>query len=499
MKAFYRLPVSLTLVCAILLGMMPFALAAPVELTPDQTQKVETLVESFANAYRAKDLGALEALSDKKKDADSLARAGFTMLFNRIFNDEMGDATFDAVESSVSENRLIGDCIVTRVAFDETIRTADGTTSKNERRWILNLVERDGELKIDEAVEEILGGSFNPQTRAFASEKGHYSVTIPDGWTPVHAPPILGGIVPDSFAAVAPDLESFVLLGFVQMPLKVSAQQAVEADAAGLQRMAKDYVREGGSEVEVAGMPGYQLFSEFALKEDSPGFALEEDSSGRRHRREQLYFAKDDILYFLVFDALPPEQFDTLKPAVDAMMDSFAFAASEEGLSPQQKVAEELGQGSVTGRTYTNEEFNCFIAAPEGWEIDTSPNPGHLVQMKHKGDNSIARLLGADLKDRSPKIPPLKDAVEVRLKQVEAVVQDFKEVSRRDTTVQGVPAIESVQTYSLEGLGKFEIKELTVIRDGIYYLILCQAVGPQTLEQLGPDFDRIIRSFGFVK
>jgi len=83
---------------------------------------------------------------------------------------------------------------------------------------------------------------------------------------------------------------------------------------------------------------------------------------------------------------------------------------------------------------------------------------------------------------------------------VKTLVEDFKEVSRKDVTVEGeFPAIQSVQTYTVQGLGKFHIKEVTVMRGGTYYLILCQAVEPDSYAELEPDFDRIIDSFGFVQ
>jgi hypothetical protein len=168
-------------------------------------------------------------------------------------------------------------------------------------------------------------------------------------------------------------------------------------------------------------------------------------------------------------------------------------------------VAAHLAQGTVHDRVYASEEFNCFIAAPEGWEIQTSPNPAHLVEMRYTEGNSLARLLGAKGLEAVPDdegtegTDILHQAFGQRLEAVKAIVEDFKEVSREEVDVQGAPGILSVQTYSVEGLGKFHVKEITVVRDGTYYLVLCQAVEPDSYEDLEPDFDRIIESFGFVQ
>ena len=94
-------------------------------------------------------------------------------------------------------------------------------------------------------------------------------------------------------------------------------------------------------------------------------------------------------------------------------------------------MAAEQAKGTVTGRVYSSKEFNCFIAAQEGWEIRTSPNPAHLVEMQYAEGKSIARLIAAKGLQPTDK---LNDIFEKRLDAVKQIVQDFSESSRQEVT-----------------------------------------------------------------
>ena len=168
----------------------------------------------------------------------------------------------------------------------------------------------------------------------------------------------------------------------------------------------------------------------------------------------------------------------------------------DEKLSRQEAVAAEQAEGTVAGRVYSSKEFNCFIGAPEGWEIRTSPNPAHLVEMQYSQGMSIARLIAAK---GLPSTAKLEDIFIQRLDAVKKIVQDFSESSRQEVTIHDVPGIESIHSYYLEGFGQFNVKEVTIIRDGIYYLILCQCIEPDDFVVLEKDFDKIIGSFGFIQ
>jgi hypothetical protein len=159
-------------------------------------------------------------------------------------------------------------------------------------------------------------------------------------------------------------------------------------------------------------------------------------------------------------------------------------------------VAAEQAIGQVTGRVYTSSQFNCFIAAPSGWQIATSLNPAHLVEMHYQKCRSLARLIA--VKGLGPDAT-VDEVFNRRLDSLKPVVTDFNEVRRTETVLAGMPAIESVQTFKIEELGVFHVKEVTVLLDGIYYLILCQCIEPYNLAVLEKDFDAIIRSLGFTQ
>jgi hypothetical protein len=212
-------------------------------------------------------------------------------------------------------------------------------------------------------------------------------------------------------------------------------------------------------------------------------------------KRMRVYIAETPMLYFFVCDAVGPEKFDGLAPQFQAVVSSLRLLPAEGGVDRQQAMAAEQAKGGVSGRVYTSQEFNCFIAAPEGWEIRTSPNPAHLAEMQYTRGKSIARLIAA--KGMTPE--KLEDVVAKRIDQVRAIVQEFSESSRRTVTLRATPGVESIQTFRVPELGVFHVKEVTLIRDGIYYLILCQCISPDDFAVLEPDFDRIIQSFGFIQ
>jgi len=238
--------------------------------------------------------------------------------------------------------------------------------------------------------------------------------------------------------------------------------------------------------MKVGDLPGYKMVSEFCIE-------------NQRRKRQRVYLIHNPFLYFFVCDAVPPENYDGLKQEFANIVQSFRIIQPEEGISLKEQVVAEFGQGSISGRVYTNEEYNCFIAAPEGWELITSANPAHLAEMHYKQGKSIARLIGAKGQLAPPPSFDLHEVVEERMKGFKKLIKDFSESSRRDVTIAGVPAVESVHSYHIEGVAHIKAKEVTLVKDGIFYLIICQAMEPDKYETLEKDFDQIIASFGFIK
>jgi hypothetical protein len=336
--------------------------------------------------------------------------------------------------------------------------------------------------------------TYDDQSRVFSSVKGKYAVAVPDGWLPLKGSSAfgVGALTPDALIVLAPDLQSQVMIGFIQLPMKLgdddaeTAQKRVLADMEMEKRMGLGHQVFDQGKARIAGLDGYRVVTQF---EEMTG-------GGIAHKRMRVYLSDHPMLYVLVCDAIGPEQYDTLQPQFDALVSSFHLLPVDTGLSRREAMAAETAQGAVSGRVYTSDKFNCFIAAPEGWDIRTSPNPGHLVEMQYTDGKSIARLVASQ---GLPESVQLGEVVSSRIDKVKAVTQGFKEKSRKEITVWEIPAIESVQTYGLEGFGTFHIKEWTLIRDNTYYLILCQCIEPDDYSVLEKDFDRILQSFGFIQ
>jgi hypothetical protein len=489
MKTSTSFPVMIGLLSAVLLtGSGSWAQPS---ISPELKQQATTLVESMSQAYQSKNVDAMMELFDPDLAGD--VRATYAVAFERIFG-----KNFRRAESTLTSIQPTASRVALTVSVVEHYTTKEGKPERQPQSYILFARQKEGQLVLCEFAQVILGEDFDPATRVYRSSKGRYSLQIPERWTPVKAPLILQGIAPDSVCFMAPDLESSCTLGFVQLPMSVEVKDAVYADVAVAKRLTRDHkILEEGS-ASVAELDGYYVISEFS----ELGAANE---SGEQHlplskgarRRMRVYLSSPPLLYFFVFDAIPPGVFDKLKPDFSALAGSFAILPADEDRTPEEMVAEQLAHGAVSGRVYTSEEFNCFIAAPDGWEIRTSPNPAHLVEMRYSKGKSIARLLAA--KGLPPGPDVLKTSFEARLEAVKGIVENFNETSRRDVTIHGVPAIESIHTYSLEGLGRFHIKEVTVVRDDTYYLILCQAIEPDAFIDLEPHFDQIIESFGFIQ
>ena len=449
--------------------------------TPGPDQQVRAIIEQY-NAFTAvKDVNGLMALYHPQMD------------FPPLDSNTMRKGVEGSLKTQKIPSRLVlldvlppGKTLGARVRYSEST----GEVSKETSLFVLR--PHEGSLRICGIYTEADPNAFDPKTRIYTSRKGKLSLRIPEGWTVLSASALLGGMVPDSVYVLAPDLRSSLTLGFVQLPMRLgpddlaSAQKGLEADSAMERRFTTDHRIVEQGPTQVAGRQAFRMVSEFR--------PLKTNGDGRKRLR--VYLSEHPMLYFFLCDAIPPEAYQTLVPQFESIISSLDLAPAQGDLTRQEAMAAEQAQGTVTGRVYTSTEYNCFIAAPEGWEIHTSPNPAHLVEMPYTKGKSLARLIASKgLKETDT----LKDVFAMRLDSLRQIVQDFNETSRRDVTVANTPGIESVQTFKVEGLGEFHVKEVTLIRDKTYYLVLCQCIEPDDFAVLEKDFDRIIQSFGFVQ
>ena len=461
------------------------------QVSPDLERQVKSLNKTYDNYYQKKDFEGLMTLFDND----------FSFVFSGTGKEELKhmvkeiskERNYLKVETTIRSIQPKDDFIIVKTSVLKKWQTAVGKEEEHTTNYVLFLRERNGQLLINTSSMDIDEGTFDPVSRIYQSKKGKYSIEIPKKWMPLKQPIALRGICPDAVVALAPDFKSCVVLGFVQLPFPIPPKQAVETDEATTKRMASEYKLYEQEETKIGDLPGYRSVSEFKIEKE-PGSKFKVKDNYRK--RERAYFSYKPFLYFFICDAIPPEKYEGLKQDFNSILHSFKIISPGEGLSLKEEVAAEYGQGNISGQVYTNKEYGCFIAAPDGWEIRTSANPAHLAEMQYKNGKSIVRLIGAKGLKPSDKVHKM---FEKRLGAVKGIVQDFKEISRRDVTIQSISGVESVQTYYIDVLGHFKVKEVTLVRNGIYYLILCQAIEPDKYETLEKDFDQIINSFGFIQ
>jgi hypothetical protein len=448
----------------------------------DVTNQVRTFVDSLQTAYNQKDADKVVSHFDP---------TCFDMLdsFKKSLQKSMDTGDAPQVRMQVLSATRYDAGIMAKIATTKIRPTKEEAKEQTE---IFILKPHGNQLKLMGTYEAPNEGTYDEKTRIFSSTKGKYTVIVPEGWFALKAYGFLNTATADSMIVLAPDLQSQVMMDVVQMPLKLGKDDAETAKIGALadvdveKRMTANHQVFEEGPTRVAGMDGYRIVAGF-----------EGNGSGiSARKRIRIYLADQQMLYFLVCDAIGPEQYDFLSPQFEALISSFRLLPVEEGVSRQEAMAENQAQGEVSGQVYTSEEFNCFIAAPEGWEIQTNPTPAHLAAMQYTAGKSIARLVAA--KDL-PESVKLDEVVSSRIEQVKAVTKEFTEASRRNITLQDTPGIESVQTYTIEGLGRFHIKEWTFIHDKTYYLILCQCIEPDDYTLLEKDFDKILKSFGFIR
>jgi hypothetical protein len=456
--------------------------ASSQKAAPQTEQKVRDVIEAWNTRYKQRDIdGMLELLHPGcEEPPKEFLRHGLRREF------EIQEEP-QKTEYSIRKITEYEDKVAARVS-DVKFRGE----KKEENNVLYVFKPYENELLISGLYEQLDSNDFDVKTGVYKSNKGKFSLAIPEGWIPLKGIWFLRGLTPESITILAPDLESKVMMGLVQLPMKVgpddatTAQKAVEADTAVEKRESAEYAVHEQGPVSLSGTRGYKLITVFEPKEKDVA----------KRKRIRAYFSDSPMLYFFVCDAIGPEKFDSLLPWFEAIIKSLSMLPVDEELTRQEAVAAEQAKGSVAGRVYSSKEYNCFIAAPAGWEVRTSPNPAHLVEMQYIKGKSIARLLAA--KGLKP-TDKLNDIFTQRLNAVKEIVQNFSESSRKDVTISGTPAIESVHKYYLEGLGQFYVKEVSLIRDGKYYLILCQCIEPDDFKVLEKDFDKIIESFGFTQ
>jgi len=345
---------------------------------PSIEQQVQNVIGRYNDLIAAKDANGLLDLYWDWLDYPPVDRA--TM--KKVIEDRLKNQTFAArLELLAVETRGQSVCAKVRLV-GSTDETPSGT-------YLFMMRPYEESLRICGTYKQLDPNAFDPKTKIYTSRKGKLSLQIPDGWSCCDTSSFLGGLILDSVLILAPDLRSSVTFGFVQLPVRLgsndlsTAQKCIEADIAMERRSVKDHEPLDHGPTAVAGREGYRQVSQFRMP-----------SSTEVHRRMRVYVCEYPMLYFFICDAVPADTFDALLPQFHAIISSLDLAAAGN-LTRQEAIAAEQAKGSIAGQVYTSDEFNCFIAAPAGWEISTSPNPAHLAEMRYQKGNSLVRLIAA--------------------------------------------------------------------------------------------------------
>jgi len=371
-----------------------------------------------------------------------------------------------------------------------TLNPIDQPTS--ERHMLYGLKAHGKRLMLWSYAEQAGPDMFNPHTRLVTSKKGQFTLTVPRNWYAAKPMGPLKAISADSAILLGPDLNSTFAMGVVQLPMKIAdtdletAKIAVQADVAAEKRMTEVHQLVNQGPAVFGGKDAYMIQTQFKLKApDKITF-----------HRTRYYIHHDPMIYFFLCDTYDFNNAKTMIQDFDTIMHSFKFLPQEEGISLQEAMAAEQGEGTITGNVYTSESYNCFIAAPEGWTLRTSPNPGHLVEMQYNDGTSIARLIG---QKGLPDTVSLEDLVDGHAKGLKQLTEAYESLSTRTITFQDHEAIEEICVYTLEGFSAFHEKAVHLLRNNTYYIILCQCIEPDDYATLEADFDEIIQSFGFIQ
>jgi hypothetical protein len=399
-------------------------------------------------------------------------------------------ATYDFKEVNITVTEVLKTTDPAVVRLHEVYTgTKSGQPWSETKDSVVLLKHQDGALRFAYEVQDVDPKAVDRATQSFVSKNGGFSVQYPEGWVPSKLPAPLSGLVIDGLSAAQPDLSGSFIVGVVQLPMKLepaaAAKMSAQADASAMRSLSTEYrlIEEG--EITRAGMPGWRVISEF-------------DFGGEHRKRSQMYFGNESLVYFIICDIMgkvTPEAEQKLRSEFGAALDSFKLVPLDPSVSVAQQVRSENAEGTISGSVYTSSKYKCFIAAPPGWTIRTSSNPATLAEMQRVGGSSIIRLIAAE------GIPDTMSAEKIfsdRIDSVKAVVKNFVETSRGRVTTSAGEGWQSVQSYSLDGLGDFGVKEVTIVKNGRYYLVLCQAISPDKYANLEGDFNQAIASFGLL-
>ncbi|MDX9754286.1 MAG: hypothetical protein RBU29_10020 [bacterium] len=352
------------------------------------------------------------------------------------------------------------------------------TISKNTVADLL--VEENGALLYYMSVVIEPKGMAKIHGNQYKNETIGISFTIPTDWVmlPASHPSIMEVIF-----FVTPQGKSGGMYGYLELPYEATPQQAVEGDENMLKRIAGDSYKEIlAREVEFKGNPGYESISEFAINKNP------------KQKRQRLYFAAGGLLHIFTMDVVPVSEWDPFSKQFQSILDSFTLTPVK-GNEASQRARQEHASGSIVGDVYMNNEVGCQVAAPQGWDIEsTNLGGGSIFSVNIKPaekTDSLVRLI-AWPSNATLKIETLIDE---QVKSYKMVGKDVVTSPSQPIQIGSLSGYSAVTEFTIEGFRRFKRNTVMFIAKDKLFAFLCDAIPPSEYEKLEPKFNEIIQSF----
>jgi ketosteroid isomerase-like protein len=271
----------------------------------EEIREVFQKADTFAGA---KDLNGFMSLfaEDFELIPAGLTKEGTRESFDKFFkaNDEIW------ADHMLLDISRAGDKI--RVICDEIVkgRSGDGGWQELAQSSVIYYLIRDGDsLKFFRAAEVDRSRLKCINRQTYRNETSGFSFTAPENWTILPSKhPTMEGVV----NALAPDMSSVTLFGYVNLPSTISARQVLEGEEMATEKASQKgtYNLFKSGPIEFKGYEGFETESEFQIP------------AGQARHRRRVYFHTGDRLFVLCFDAIPPQNWDAVKDDFQSILDS---------------------------------------------------------------------------------------------------------------------------------------------------------------------------------
>lgn len=360
----------------------------------------------------------------------------------------------------------------------ESKKSGDAQWSTVIKSGFIDLFEEEnGALKLTASGQIDLDRMKDIQGTTYTDKTIGYSFSVPQGWTllPFNITTLQGSVM-----MLTPDSHSPGFFGHVQIPYNVGVKQAIDGDDAVMKKLMKTFKIEKAGPTTIKGLEGYESLTRYA------------SDKGDEQVRHRIYLSGGGLLYVFIMDA-PSKHWEEVKDKLAEIVNSFELSADAKK-SGAARQREKTSTGEIMDRIYTNKELGCQIAAPKGWTINSTPLGQFQVSITIKppqGD-SLVRLLAADTKGAVE----VKNIFEQEMNGIKAITEDFTvQEEAKDIELAGVTGRVAVFSFSMEGLGKVQRKSVMIVKNGILYMILCDAIPPEKMGEMTASFEAIIKSF----